>query len=71
MHPFDEYDHELVAKAQQEMAKEQAAWDGLPESEKLRITAQREATAAKLLEGLDVTNQDVFENEDEDEDEDE
>jgi hypothetical protein len=71
MHPFDEYDQELVAKAQKEMAKENAAWDALPESEKLRIAAQKETTAAKLFEGLDVTNQDADADADEDEDEEE
>ena len=69
MHPFDEYDQELVAKAQKEIVEEQTAWAALPQTEKTRILAEREATAAKLFEGLDVTNQDADENEDEDEEE--
>ena len=70
MHPFDEYDHELIAKAQKEIVEEQTAWAALPQTEKTRILAEREATAAKLFEGLDVTNQDDEDDED-DEDEDE
>jgi hypothetical protein len=54
MHPFDEYDQELVAKAQKEIVAENAAWAALPQTEKTRILAERE----KLFEGLDVTNQD-------------
>ena len=71
MHPFDEYDQELVAKAQKEIVAEQAAWAALPQTEKTRILAEREATAAKLFEGLDVTNQDDEDDENENEDEDE
>tara|TARA_R110002126_G_scaffold11883_5_gene52445 strand:- start:622 stop:855 length:234 start_codon:yes stop_codon:yes gene_type:complete len=70
MHPFDEYDQELIAKAQKEIVEEQAAWSALSEAKKTRILAEREATAAKLFEGLDVTNQDD-EDEDDEDDEDE
>ena len=66
MHPFDEYDEELLVKTKAEIAKEDAAWAALPEEAKLRIIAEREAIAAKLLEGLDVTNQDEDEDEDTD-----
>jgi hypothetical protein len=42
MHPFDEYDQELVAKAQKEIVAENAAWAALPQTEKTRILAERE-----------------------------
>ena len=71
MHPFDEYDEELMAKTKAEIAKGEAAWAALPEEEKLRIIAEREAMAAKLFEGLDVTNQDEDEDEDEDDNDEE
>jgi tagatose-1,6-bisphosphate aldolase non-catalytic subunit AgaZ/GatZ len=41
-----EYEDEMAAKAKLELAAEKAAWDALPQAEKDRIIAEREARLA-------------------------
>lgn len=61
---FAEYEAELLAKTQAEIAKENAEWAALPQAEKDRISAARQA---KLESFFDCTDEDDVEDEDEDE----
>ena len=60
--PFAEYEAELYEQGQRELAKEKADWDALPQAEKDRINAEREAR-------IDAMFDQAPEDEDEDEDE--
>lgn len=66
---LDQYEAEQAAKAQVEIAAERAAWDALTQAEKDRISAEREARFADLME-FDADEEDE-EDEDEDEDDEE
>lgn len=46
--PFAEYEAELLEQARKRIAAEDAAWEALPQSEKDRIMAEREAKWAAL-----------------------
>ena len=47
---IEAYEAELLAKAKAEIAAEDAAWAALPQAEKDRINAEREARFADLME---------------------
>jgi len=47
---IEAYEAELLAKAKAEIAAEDAAWAALPQAEKDRIDAEREARFADLME---------------------
>jgi hypothetical protein len=64
MHPFDEYDEELRKKALAEIAAEDAKYAALSDEEKKRISEEREA---KLAGMLDIQDEDEDEDEDEEE----
>ncbi len=64
MHPFDEYDLECEAKAKAEIAAEKAAWDALPQAERDRIMADRQARLEAFFDAPDSDDDD-----DDDEDE--
>lgn len=61
-----EYEAERLAEARKEMEKEQAAWDALPQSEKDRIFAEREAK----WEALEAAAEEPDDDEDEEDEED-
>lgn len=63
-----EHEAELEAKGKAELAKERAAWEALPQVERDRILAERQAK----WDALETTTEQADEDEeDEDEDEDE
>jgi hypothetical protein len=66
---FAGYEATAYAKAKAEIAAEQAAFDALPEAEKARIAAERDARAAAVADAIDADEAAAAE-EDEDEDED-
>jgi predicted Fe-S protein YdhL (DUF1289 family) len=57
---FSQDEEERLAKARAEMAAEKAAWDALPDDEKLRILTEQEARWAAMQEDIE----DDFDNED-------
>lgn len=63
--PFAEYEQELYEKGQAEIAQEKAAWAALPQSEKDRLNAEREAR----LEAMWGEESDEDSEDDEDEEE--
>jgi hypothetical protein len=67
---MDEYEAEREARAKVEMAAEKAAWDALPQAEKDRINAQRQAKFAALMD-FDPEADDEEEEDDEEEDDEE
>lgn len=61
---IEAYEAELLAKAKAEIAAEDAAWAALPQAEKDRIDAEREARFADLME-FDADADDEEEGDDE------
>ena len=61
---IEAYEAELLAKAKAEIAAEDAAWAALPQAEKDRIDAEREARFADLME-FDADADDEEEDDDE------
>ena len=68
---MDEYEAEREARAKVEMAAEKAAWDALPQAEKDRINAQREAKFAALMDFDPDEEEEEEEDEEEEEEEEE
>lgn len=63
---FLEEEKRLLEKGREEIAQEKAAWDALPESEKQRINAEREARFANTPDSTD-SGEDEDEPEDDEE----
>jgi len=66
---FNEEEERLLKEGRAEIAAEDAAWQALPQAERDRINAEREAKWDAFFSG--VSDDEALEDEDEDEDEDE
>jgi isocitrate dehydrogenase kinase/phosphatase len=67
---FAEYEAEQLANTKAKIAAEDAAWAALPQAEKDRINAAKEAAAEELQARIDAAEAAAGDDEDEDEDED-
>jgi hypothetical protein len=63
-----EEEAKLEAKANAEIAAERAAWEALPQAEKDRINAERDAMWARLEDAADHGPEDEDDGEDQDDD---
>lgn len=52
MNCIDEYEAELLAETQKQLAVEKLVWDALPQAEKDKINAARERRAAAMYEAI-------------------
>lgn len=64
-----EYEAELLAKTQAEVAKEDAAWAALSPEEQARIIAEREAKQDRLYADLTLGDREFHDGPDDDKDE--
>ena len=66
---FNEEEERLLAEGRAEIAAEDAAWKALPQAERDRISAERQARLDALFGAEDSDEDEDEEDEDEDEDE--